>query len=105
MPASDMADQETIEAHYSGADVTADQLDHEIWTHAIPALISHYWSGALAPHERHAEAKIIWTPDALNVRFDCRQNEPLIVDPNPQTKAKTLGLWDRDVSELFVAPD
>jgi alpha-galactosidase len=100
-----MANQETIEARYSGADITAAQLDHEDWAHSLPVAISHYWSGDLAPATRHAEARIIWTPEALNVRFDCRQNEPLIVNPHPQTEEKTMGLWDRDVGELFVAPD
>jgi len=28
-----------------------------------------------------------------------------VVSENPQTEKKTLGLWDRDVCEIFLAPD
>ena len=31
--------------------------------------------------------------------------EPLVISANPQTETKTLGLWDRDVCEIFIAPD
>jgi hypothetical protein len=41
----------------------------------------------------------------LAVRFVCRQVEPLIVSANPQLDQKTIGLWDRDVCEIFIAPD
>jgi hypothetical protein len=41
----------------------------------------------------------------LHVRFVCEQKEPLIVDAEPETNKKTLGLWDRDVCEIFLAPD
>jgi hypothetical protein len=41
----------------------------------------------------------------LCVRFDARQTEPLVVNDQPQTKTKTMGLWDRDVCEIFIAPD
>jgi hypothetical protein len=35
----------------------------------------------------------------------CAQQEPLVVSENPQTDKKTLGLWDRDVCEVFLAPN
>ena len=64
-----------------------------------------YWSGAEAPAGRHAEARLLWTKDALCVRYLCNQAEPLIVNKQPQTAKKTLKLWDRDVCEIFLAPD
>ena len=100
-----MKPAEMIEAHHATVDITAGQTDHEAWCYAKPISITRYWSGELAPVGRHAEARIIWTRQALLARFECRQTEPLIVSTNPQTKRKTLGLWDRDVSELFIAPD
>jgi len=54
---------------------------------------------------RHAEARICWSDKALHVRFVGKQQEPLIVAENPITDKKTLGLWDRDVCEIFLAPD
>ena len=41
----------------------------------------------------------------LYARFDVRQEEQLVVSPEPKLDTKTLGLWDRDVCELFISPD
>lgn len=96
---------EAIEAPYSEIDLAATQFDHEEWTRARPIQISRYWSGEEAPAARHAEARIIWSNKSLGVRFVCKQSEPLMVNPHPQLTQKTIGLWDRDVCEVFLAPD
>jgi len=96
---------EAIEAPYSETDLAATQFDHEEWTRAQPIQITRYWSGEEAPASRHAEARIIWSDESLAVRFVCNQNEPLIVNPHAQLIHKTIGLWDRDVCEIFLAPD
>jgi hypothetical protein len=80
-------------------------LDHPAWATAQLAGIHRYWSGADAPLSRQAEARIIWSAEALTVRFECQQTEPPLVNPNPQLNEKTIGLWERDVCEFFVAPD
>jgi Carbohydrate family 9 binding domain-like len=85
--------------------IVARYVDHPIWEACQPIRINHYWSGESAPPTRHAEARICWTNEALHVRFVCAQHEPLIVSENPRIDQKTLGLWDRDVCEIFVAPD
>lgn len=95
----------TIEAPYSEIDLAASEFDHPHWHRAQPIRIAKQWSGEEAPASRHAEGRIIWTDEALVVRFVCNQMEPLIVSPNPQLTKKTIGLWDRDVCEIFVAPD
>jgi hypothetical protein len=96
---------EAIEAPYSEIDLAATQFDHPEWTRAQPIQIARYWSGEEAPASRHAEARIIWSDDSLVVRFVCNQREPLLVSSNPQLTQKTIGLWDRDVCEIFIAPD
>jgi len=96
---------ETIKARYSDSDLAVTQFDHVHWTRAQPIQIAHYWSGEEAPVSRHAEARIIWSDETLGVRFVCNQKEPLIVNSNPQLDQKTIGLWDRDVCEIFIAPD
>ena len=80
-------------------------FEAEAWQRCQPIAINHYWSGAPAPPARHAEARICWSNEALHVRFSGAQKEPLIVAANPRIDQKTLGLWDRDVCEIFVAPD
>lgn len=97
--------QRTIEALYSEIDVSIDEFDNSHWKQAQPIRIATLWSGEEAPASRHAEGRIIWTDEALMVRFECNQIEPLIVSENPQLTQKTIGLWDRDVCEIFVAPD
>lgn len=95
----------TIEARHSQTDLTVASLDHPDWRKVTPVSITRYWSGEDAPQGRHAEARILWSEEALCVRYVCNQNEPLVVSSTPQTEKKTIGLWDRDVCEIFLAPD
>jgi len=81
------------------------QLMNEVWKTCEPARIEHYWSGDPAPTARHAEARLYWSDEALHVRFICEQHEPLVTSQDPQTNIKTIGLWDRDVCEVFLAPN
>ncbi len=85
--------------------IEVSDFENEIWQECQPITIDHYWSGEPAPSSRHAEARISWSSEALHVRFVCTQQEPLIVSENPRTDKKMLGLWDRDVCEIFLAPD
>jgi alpha-galactosidase len=94
-----------IAAQRAGTDVTASDLDHVEWERASPVHITRYWSGEEAPAGRQMEARVLWTEAALCVRFDCRQSEPLVVSRAPQREEKTIGLWERDVCEIFIAPD
>jgi len=95
----------TIEAPYSEVALSVNAFDSPEWSRAQPIQITRTWSGADAPASRHAEARILRTADSLLVRFICGQEEPLIVNSNPQRDVKTLRLWDRDVCEIFLAPD
>lgn len=85
--------------------MAAADLDHPDWERASAVHLAQYWSGEAAPEWRHAEARLIWSQAALGVRFVCRQSEPLVVNATPQTATKTIGLWERDVCEIFIAPD
>ena len=94
-----------IVAQYVNRPIGEVDFENEIWQQCQPITIEHYWSGEPAPPARHGEARICWSSEALHVRFVCAQHEPLVVAQNPQTDRKTLGLWDRDVCEIFLAPD
>ena len=94
-----------IVARYVTEPIAAGDFDHPAWDDSQPVKIEHYWSGEPAPASRHAEARVCWSDEALHVRFVGAQHEPLIVSPDPQMERKTLGLWERDVCEIFVAPD
>lgn len=93
-----------VTAYYTAVD-NVDYLDAPEWRTTAPVKIDHYWSGELAPVGRHAEARILWSEQALYVRYVCNQAEPLVINDHPQTITKTMYLWDRDVCEIFIAPD
>jgi hypothetical protein len=97
--------EEVIEAYHAGSEVAAADLEHEAWQSARPVHLTKYWSGMEAPGGRQGEARVVWTQAALCVRFVCRQSEPLMTSATPQTETKTIGLWERDVCEIFIAPD
>ena len=94
-----------VAAAYTHIDLAAHDIGSPEWEQADPIPITRYWSGDPAPPSRHAEARILWSPQALHVRFVCRQREPLIISEQPQTAKKVMGLWDRDVCEIFISPD
>ncbi|HZI62315.1 MAG TPA: carbohydrate-binding family 9-like protein [Pyrinomonadaceae bacterium] len=94
-----------IVAKYIGESIAAGEFDHAAWGNCEPVKIEHLWSGDPAPASRHAEARLCWSDEALHVRFVGEQHEPPIVADNPITDRKTIGLWDRDVCEIFLAPD
>lgn len=94
-----------IVARHVNRPISPADFDNDAWQYCQPIKITRYWSGAEAPVARHAEARICWSNEALNARFVCTQQEPLVVAANPITDRKTLGLWDRDVCEIFLNPD
>src|SRR5256714_9309421 len=100
-----MPDDKTIEARHISSDIDVADLQSAEWDRAQSIQIDRYWSGDSAPASRHAEARILWSNKALYLRFVCHQGELLIVNDKPQTEKKTMGLWDRDVCEIFIAPD
>jgi hypothetical protein len=100
-----MASDKTILARFVERPLVESDFDNEIWRECQPIQITRYWCGEPAPASRHAEARICWSGEALHVRFVGAQQEPPVVSENPVTDRKTLGLWDRDVCEIFLAPD
>src|SRR4030095_11273578 len=54
---------------------------------------------------RQFRVRMLWSDVALYVRFEANQYEPLSVSEQPILDSKTINLWDRDVCEIFLAPD
>ena len=92
-------------AEYIDTRINTDDFENVVWQKCQPVTIAHLWSGEPAPVERQAEVRICWSDEGLHVRFVGNQHEPLVVSAEPVTDRKTLGLWDRDVCEIFVAPN
>ena len=79
-------------------------LPNKLWESCPAVQITHYWSGELAPSSRFAEVRLCWNDKALMVRFVGEQHEPFNISEKPIVDRKTLGIWDRDVCEIFLAP-
>ena len=94
---------QTVRANYLGATWPLGFND-AAWNNCRPVFIQRLWSGEPAPADRHAEVRVGWNHQHLLARFVCEQHEPLIISDSPNTESKTIGLWDRDVCEVFVAP-
>lgn len=86
-------------------DFAVSELDNAAWRSASVVSVSNYWSGEKAPAGRQFEARLLWSDTAVYVRFEANQSEPLVVSDKPVLSEKTKGLWDRDVCEIFLAPN
>ncbi len=90
---------------HTSNDFSIDRLDDSAWKGASESVVTKYWSGKQAPEGRHFKARVLWSATALYVRFEANQAEPLVVNDKPDLTVKTNGLWDRDVCEIFIAPN
>lgn len=94
-----------INIFYVADNSALDDFGNKIWLAADSVSLTRYWSGFGATRERWAKARLLWTDNALFVRFDCAQHEPFVVSQNPRTDCEAAKLWERDVCEIFIAPD
>jgi hypothetical protein len=94
-----------LEIAYINKDFPVSDLENSLWESAEKILTDRYWSGEVAPVGRHFWTQLLWSDEHFHIRFEANQTEPLVVSDKPNLTSKTLGLWDRDVCEIFVAPD
>jgi hypothetical protein len=98
-------DLNAVKVKFIDKDLDISKLDDPAWNAAQPATVKTYWSGEQAPTGRLFTAHLLWSKTALYVRFTANQDEPLIVADKPDVGKKSMGLWDRDVCEIFIAPN
>ncbi|NNF00179.1 MAG: carbohydrate-binding family 9-like protein [Pyrinomonadaceae bacterium] len=94
-----------LRINFTERDFAISDFENRIWRNANSVAINKYWSGELAAPERHSAARLLWSESFLYVRFDAVQKEPLIVNESPDLTEKADRLWERDVCELFIAPN
>lgn len=75
------------------------------WKAAGRICVDSYWSGMKAPTGRQFRADLLWSDTALYARFEADQAEEIVTSARPQLEEKSMNLWNRDVCEIFVAPD
>ncbi|MGH9946229.1 MAG: carbohydrate-binding family 9-like protein [Pyrinomonadaceae bacterium] len=86
-------------------DLSSFDLSPSVFDQAEPITVNKYWSAKPAASGRHFTARMLWSDEALWIFFDGNQTDPLVVSDKPDVRQKTIGLWDRDVCEIFLAPD
>ena len=99
-----MASSNRLTIEHITEDFSIDRLDDPAWGGTSQVLVSKYWSGKAAVKGREFSARLLWSGSSLYVRFEASQSEPLVVSEKPDITKKVVGLWDRDVCEIFIAP-
>ena len=94
-----------VKIHHTAKDFPAGDLGNRAWKDGDELKIATYWNGTQAPAGRRFDVRMLWSETALYVRFEAAQTEELVISDKPQLAKKTMRLWDRDVCELFLAPD
>lgn len=70
----------------------------------MPLRFNADWQGKNADPEKETEVRLLWTPEALFVRFHARFRT-ITVFPDAEPNGRRDHLWDRDVAEVFLQPD
>ena len=106
--------QEKSYAHPGTDAITAARISHEIaldarhpvteWQAAETVSFSQDWQGKNVDPERETRAPVLWTPQTLYLRFECRYRE-LFLFEDSEANGRRDQLWDRDVAEVFLQPD
>lgn len=90
------------------------QIDDEIeisellsdkWEQAGGEHVSTAWSGVETDPNRHFAFNLLWSKEHLYVRFNAKTDGDIVCSDLPDIDKKCIGLWDRDVCEIFIAPD
>jgi hypothetical protein len=103
--AQKMPQQNSVSIKHIDRDLAVSDLHNAVWKDAAAVNIDSYWNKKPAPLGRRFAAKLLWSDTHFYVRFEAEQREPLVVSSKPDTSKKTMNLWDRDVCEIFLAPD
>ena len=100
-----MAQKSQLSIPHAKVDFSVGDFQNPAWKTARRVDVDRNWSGSAAATGRKLRVQLLWSETALYVRFEAVRNEPLIVNDKPQLGKKTMQLWDRDVGEIFIAPD
>lgn len=74
------------------------------WQRATPISFCRDWQGQNPDPGRETTVRVLWSPQTLYLRFECRYRE-LHVFEDAGPNGRRDHLWDRDVAETFLQPD
>lgn len=86
-------------------DLDREWLDPAGWRCSEVYEVRTYWNGEIAPSLLWFTARLLWSERYFYVRFETGRSDDMVVSSEPKINKKTIGLWERDVCEIFIAPD
>ncbi len=94
-----------IVASFVAGDISLD-AEHPAaeWQRAQPIVFCSDWQGNNPEEQRETAVRVLWSPQTLYLRFECRYRE-LYVFEDSDSNGRRDHLWDRDVAEAFLQPD
>lgn len=93
-----------IVSSFSAEDFVPDgNLDKRVWQRTDRVVFDHDWMGEHHFPESETQVASLWTPAHFYFAFWCRYTD-LNVYEGEDPAAQRLGLWDRDVAEIFLNP-
>lgn len=101
----DGVELEQVKIPNCAADFQISDTDLVALDETVSTTIQSFWSGQNAPSCLHFSTSILWSGSALYVRFETGEEPSPVVSATPELLSKTIGLWERDVCEIFIAPD
>jgi predicted TIM-barrel fold metal-dependent hydrolase len=81
-----------------------DDLAAAAWGKAMPHRLEYGSANATAYPQSSTLIRAIYTADSLYVRYDAPFSELATFEP-PRFDSERVGLWDRDVVEVFIGTD
>lgn len=97
--------QNSLDIHYIQHDFSVGDLDSELWERGASERLTTHWDDTHTPEHRHVTFVALWSDEHFYIRFETADLEPAVIADEPNLQGKTIGLWDRDVCEIFIAPD
>lgn len=79
------------------------KLDEPEWRSAAPVRLEYETLAGRAHPELSTPVRLLWSDQYLYLSFECPFTDLTVFDP--PSKTERLGLWDKDVVELFIGPD
>lgn len=74
------------------------------WQSAEAVAFCADWQGKNPDTQRQTSVRVLWTPQTLYLRFECRFRDLFVFDDS-EPSGRRDQLWDRDVAEAFLQPD
>lgn len=90
-------------ARYTDETITLDgKLEESAWTKAKPVYVARIHETGAVITKLTTPVRAVWSNDAIYFAFEAPYTELTTFEPPMKEGEERLGLWDRDVVEVFI---